>query len=331
MNVLVVTNMYPSPRNPFYGIFVKDQVESLRRKNIPVDVFFINGAQRRTNYFSSLFKLFKILKRKHYDIIHAHHSYCIFPIIIAKALAGKKSPVILTFHEGEVHFQNQFCLKGIDFIKRLVLSKRLKCMALHRADLVIAVEEAMIEKLDFKKNYKILPCGVDTDLFKPLEKASCRKKLNLPIDKKVIFFPASPANKQKGFDLLEKAVEHLGNNDLLLTSGGNIFHKDMPYFMNAADVVVQLSIFEASPSVIKEALAVNAPMVFTDAGDSAKTVGTTDGYFLCERNPEDVADKIGKALYMGNRCNGRDRIFKSNFTLEAVSNQLIGIYKNMAR
>ena len=57
-------------------------------------------------------------------------------------------------------------------------------------------------------------------------------------------------------------MKYLGREDLHLITGGNIKHEEMPLYMNAADVVVQLSLFEASPSVLKEALAVNVPIVF---------------------------------------------------------------------
>ena len=327
MNVLVVTNMYPSDKNPFYGIFVKDQVECLRNEGVSTDVFFINGAERRLNYFTCLLRLFKMLRNKHYDLIHTHHSYCIFPASIANALNGKKLPLILTFHEGEVHFSNNFSMNEVDFFERLVFSKRLKLFALKRTALVIAVEEKMIEKLNFKGKYTVLPCGVDADLFKPMDKIWCRKKLELPLDKKIIFFPASPLNKQKGFDLLKEAIKYLKDREILLTTGGNIIHEDMPYYMNAADVIVQLSLFEASPSVLKEAMAVNTPMVFTDTGDSALVAGNTYGYFLCDRDPENVSHKLKKALTIKDRCNGRNRIFESNFTLQAVSKELIEIYE----
>jgi glycosyltransferase involved in cell wall biosynthesis len=321
--------MYPSDTNPFYGIFVKDQVESLRKEGVSTDVFFINGAKNRWNYFTCLLRLVKTLKNKHYDIIHAHHSYCIFPAIIANAFHGRKLPLILTFHEGEVHFENNFSMNDVDFLKRLVFSKKLKLIALRKTTLVIAVEKKMIDKLNFKGKYTVLPCGVDSDLFKPMDKIWCRKKLNLPLNQKVVFFPASPLNKQKGLDLVKEAIKSLKDGDILLTTGGNIIHEDMPYHMNAADVIVQLSFYEASPSVLKEAMAVNTPMVFTDTGDSALVAGNTYGYFLSDRNPEDVAHKLKKALRMKDRCNGRNRIFESNFTLRAVSKELIGIYEMM--
>lgn len=43
MKVLVVTNMYPTKKYPLLGIFVKEQVNSLLKEGIDIDVLFING------------------------------------------------------------------------------------------------------------------------------------------------------------------------------------------------------------------------------------------------------------------------------------------------
>lgn len=94
MNVLVITNMYPSKKYKFYGIFVKEQVESLKASGIHVDVYFINGKENRLNYLKSVFDLAKKFKCGHYDLLHAHHSYCVFPIRIAEKLASIKLPLV---------------------------------------------------------------------------------------------------------------------------------------------------------------------------------------------------------------------------------------------
>jgi len=329
MNVLVVTNMYPTEKNPFYGIFVKEQVDSLRNEGVSIDVFFINGKESRLNYFTRFIDLVRTIKCRQYDIIHAHHTYCIFPTKIAKTISGLRSPLILTFHEGEVNLKNDLGFQHTDLIKRLVFSKRIKCLAFKMVDLVITVQDQIIKKLNFKGNSLNIPCGVNSDLFKPLEQKWCRKMLNLPFDKKIIFFPAAPINKQKGFNILKESMEYLGREDLYLITGGNIKHEEMPLYMNAADVVVQLSLFEASPSVLKEALAVNVPLVFTDAGDAKMITKNLQGCFLCERTPKDVASKINKALSFDETCNGRERIFKINLTLNKISEKLIAVYNDM--
>ena len=184
MNVLVVTNMYPTEKNPFYGIFVKEQVESLRKEGVFVDVFFINGIESRLNYFTCIKNLIKQMKSNHYDIIHAHHSYCVFPIRFAKAMSSVKSPVILTFHEGEVHFPNHFSLNGADFVKRLVFSKRIKSAALKMVDLVIAVQKEMLKKLNFNGKFIVIPLALIQICFNQWNRKNAEKDWTFHLTRK---------------------------------------------------------------------------------------------------------------------------------------------------
>jgi glycosyltransferase involved in cell wall biosynthesis len=213
-----------------------------------------------------------------------------------------------------------------DFIKRLVFSKRIKKLGLSMVDMVITVQEELIRTLNFKGKYMVLPCGVDLRLFRPMGKDWCRQKLNLPLGKKIVFFPAAPADKQKGFDILNEALSLLGRENTELLVGGNINHEDMPYYMCAADAIVQLSLWEASPMVLKEAMAVNVPVVFTDVGDARSTIQNTKGCFLCKRTPQDVALKLKDAFRCNGSAEGRQRIIEAGLSLSDVAKRIIRVY-----
>lgn len=330
MKVLVVTNMYPSSEHPFYGIFVKEQVESLRKDGIAVDVFFINGRENRLHYFSSIIGLFKKLRHDHYDIIHAHHTYCVYPLLLIRMLMKTKVAFVLTFHEGEVYMTWKSIPRDVGFIKKCVCLKWLKKIAVKNVDLVISVEEKLTEKLDFKGKVVVLPCGVDLNLFRPRAKVQCREKLTLPLDKKVLFFPARPEAKgQKGFYIVQQALRFISRKDLNLVASRDIPHEDMPYYICAADVIVLASQCEASPMVIKEAMACNVPIVSTDVGDVKKVIGDTEGCYLCQRNAQDVAEKIEKALEFNTTTNGRDRILTLGLGLSHISRKIIEAYEGL--
>ncbi len=332
MKVLVVSNMYPTSKHPFYGIFVREQVESLKAEGICVDVFFINGKESRLNYFTSIIGLCKKLRSAHYDIIHAHHTYCIYTLLIARMLVRNKSSLILTFHEGEVYEPWKLFVDGNDFIKNLVHLKWLKKIALNKVDVVITVDENLIQKLGFKGKVVVLPCGVDLNLFQPKDKISCREKIGFPVDKKIIFFPTSPQrNGQKGYGIVEESLKFISRKDVTLVTGGNISHEDMPYYMSAADVVVQLSKYEASPMVIKEVMACNIPVVSTEVGDVRKVFGNSDGCYICQRNPQDVAKKIEEALQFNAETKGRNRLFEMVLGLNQISGQILQIYEQLIK
>lgn len=321
--------MYPTEKSPFYGIFIKEQVESLRKEDIGVDVVFINGKENRLNYFTSVIILLKKLRSNKYDIIHTHHTYCIYPITIARILAGAKTPFIMTFHEGEVHKAKEIRADDHDLIEQLNFSKRIKTFALKMVNLVITVEEKAVKALSFNGDHVVLPCGVDIELFRPIEREWCRKKLTLPLNKKIVFFPAAPKDKNKGFDILIEALKYINRKDIHLLTAGNIQHQDMPYYMCASDVVVQLSLWEASPMVLKEAMAVNTPVVFTDVGDAKLTIGNAKGCFLCQRIPQDVSMKLEEAFKCNGNSDGRRRIIEDGLGLSDVAKKIIRVYENL--
>lgn len=54
---------------------------------------------------------------------------------------------------------------------------------------------------------EVIPNGVDLDIFKPMDRAECRRKFKLPQEKKLILFGAhDPLDPNKGLDLMEKAL-----------------------------------------------------------------------------------------------------------------------------
>ncbi len=66
-------------------------------------------------------------------------------------------------------------------------------------------------KLFQNKAITVIPNTLNTDVYKPLDNAICRQALNLPSDKKIILFGAMGGgrDKNKGYDLLVAALEHL--------------------------------------------------------------------------------------------------------------------------
>ena len=59
VRVLVVTNLFPTPDRPTYGIFVKEEVDAIRScaPDIELDVLHIDGPRDRRNYWRGLHEL----------------------------------------------------------------------------------------------------------------------------------------------------------------------------------------------------------------------------------------------------------------------------------
>ena len=61
MKVLHITNNYPTKNFPIFGIFVKEQIESLNAEGVSSEVFFMNTREKgKEEYFYSLLLSFLI-------------------------------------------------------------------------------------------------------------------------------------------------------------------------------------------------------------------------------------------------------------------------------
>ena len=160
--VLVVTNMYPAPDRPALGIFVQEQVESLRAQGLEVDILFVDGPGNKLNYLWGIFRFRRQIAQRRYDLVHAHY---VFSGIIA--LTQRGLPVVTTFHSGEV-------LEGS-------FQRTLSRLVSARADLNIAVSEEVMGKL--RGRCCVIPCGVDLERFRPMDVSEARSQLNLPAEK----------------------------------------------------------------------------------------------------------------------------------------------------
>jgi glycosyltransferase involved in cell wall biosynthesis len=93
----------------------------------------------------------------------------------------------------------------------------------------------------------------------------------------------------KRFDVFSKAIELLQkeNPDIApLILGNNLRpYSQIPLVMNACDVLVLTSDSEGSPTVIKEAMACNLPIVSVDVGDVAELITDTENCYICRQDP----------------------------------------------
>lgn len=308
MRVLVITNMYPTAEMPFFGTFVKEQVESLKKEGVEVDVLFINGKKNTLNYLWAFPKLWLRLLRKRYDIIHAHY---VFSGIIARAQF--LYPVVVTHHGSQVFhgWQAPFCRFVTGITNRtLVMSQEMK-------------ERGRLEKSI------VIPCGIDLELFRPLDRQQARKDLNLPMDKKLVLFAGDYDRRVKRWDIVQVSISILKekNHDTELVLVSKKPLDIVPKYMNACDALVLTSESEGSPMVIKEAMACNLPVVSVSVGDVPEVIGGTDGCYLCTREPEDVAEKLEMALERGKRTIGREKI--AHMEIGAISRRIITVYNQI--
>lgn len=307
MNILIVTNMYPTPEMPSFGTFVHDQVQALRKEGVSVDVLFFNGRESTWNYVWAFFRFWWRLLWLRYDVIHAHY---VLAGIVARAQWGHR--VVLTHHGPEVlghpRWQSLLC--------RLVTPL---------FDEVIHVTEQVRRALADEDGW-VIPCGIDYEVFTPQSREDARARLGLPLEKPLVLWAGEHWRPEKRFDLVEQAMnlveEALPESELILLSGKA--HTVVPDYMAACDALILTSEAEGSPMVVKEAMACNLPVVSVRVGDVPEVIGTTPGCALVERNPADIAAKLVLVLRARQRTDGRSRI--EHLRNDRIAERLLQVY-----
>lgn len=287
--------------------FIYDQTEAIKRLNegVEFEFFFIKGKGWK-GYLSEIKRLKAEIIRNPCDLIHAHFGLACF-----LASLQRKEPVVSTFHGSDI---NEKTIKWFSAIASL-LSKA-----------SIFVSHKLQSKALIAKNPFVIPCGVDLELFKPMDKSDCRRLLGLSAEKKYILFSSAFSNPVKNFALLQSAIDQWGENAPEILELWNKSREEVPIWMNAADICVLTSFSEGSPQFIKEALACNRPVVATDVGDISEVFQGVDKAIIVNFETPKVQAAIRKLL-PENQSNGRKKM--THFDHIQIARRVLAVYKSI--
>ena len=286
IRVLAVTNHYPSEAAPGDVPCIRDQVQALRRRGVDVEVVRIDRSRRRRSYLEVACGLLSSsFRRKRHDLIHAYYGY-------AGLLARLQvtHPVVVTF-------------RGSDLLS--ARNRRIGPAVARLVDGVI-VMSAEMRRVSRREDARIIPFGVDLEVFRPSPTQRAKADLGLPPDEKLVLFPWDPTRPEKRFDIAHAAVEKLRQErgDVRLVT---IQHEPpgvVSRYMNACDALVLVSDREGAPMAVREALACSLPVVSVDVGDVREVIEGVEGCFICRRDADDVAGKLELALELPRRLDG---------------------------
>jgi teichuronic acid biosynthesis glycosyltransferase TuaC len=308
MKILVVTHMYPSREHPESGIFVQQQVVSLQREGVEVDVLHVDAKKSKWLYLWSFVPLQKQVLTHRYDLVHAHY---VFAGVVARSQF--RFPVVVTHHGEEAFYSWQAHLCRL--ISRLV-------------DKTIVVTEQMKESIGLESS-AVIPCGVDFDMFKPIDKRWAREQTGLPADRKLVLFVGDYTKRLKRIDIVQDAVAQLKAKgmDVDLVVAYKQTYEKIPLYMNACDVMVLPSEREGSPQVVKEAMACNLPVVSVDVGDVPDILAGVEGCHISPRDPTSIAGKVALILERCDRTNGREKTRR--YESSSIARRIIKVYEEV--
>lgn len=307
MKVLFVAS---GNKNGKPGTVVYNQAQSLTKIGVEVEFFLIIG-KGTIGYIKNIIPLVKYLKKSDAKIIHAHYSLSAFVAAIANRISIKR-PIVVSL------MGSDSMLSGLP---------RILVRFFHRFlwSVTIVKSKNMLDDLRIE-NVEVIPNGVDIDKIQAIEASVSESR---SFAQNIVLFPADISRKSKNFPLAKKASE-LTNYELKVVY--NISHDEVLRELLCSNILLLTSLWEGSPNIIKEAMACNCPIVATDVGDIKWLFGNESGHYISSFDPNDVAQKIEKALEFSNtigRTNGRKRIVSLGLDSESVARKVLTIYHQL--
>jgi glycosyltransferase involved in cell wall biosynthesis len=319
MHVLTVTNMWPSAARPFWGVFVKSQVDSLVAAGITTTLYEIEGWRSSAEYFKAMRRIPRLARSCGADLVHAHFGYS------GAAALGAQAPLVVSFC-GDDLLGRPDGNGGITLKSRALV--RLSVRAAHRADAVIVKSEQMRRVIAGVPGVHVIPNGVDTSRVKPEPRAAARAALGWRPDGKVLLFPANRDLVRKNFPLAQAVERRLRERgmDVRLEYLFGQPHSTIVRAMSAADVLLLPSLHEGSPNAVKEAMACGLPVVAAPVGDCPELLRDCHPSAIAERTEEAFTEATARVLAADARSNGR-ALIEASLTLEAVARRVIAVYE----
>lgn len=318
MRILVVV----SGNHAQVASFVTEQVEALRQAGCKVELFLVTG-HGFLGYLQNLKFLTVAIHRFNPDIIHAHYGLCGLLCTLQH-----KVPVVVTYH-------------GSDINNRQILP--FSRLAIHRAAHNIFVAKKLQKKcLDvlvprgLETFSSVIPCGVDLNIFHPIQRDIAYQTLGLDPETHYILFAGAFDNEVKNPQLAKEAIE-LFNSQSEQKEGIHLLELkgycryDVALLMNAVDCLLMTSHSEGSPQVIKEALVCGCPIVSVDVGDVAEQLEIVEGcYVATNNNPKVLAELLKKAMAY-DRTNAGKQKNADCLDNRHVAKELLRVYRSVIK
>ena len=225
--------------------FIVEQAESLIKHGIEIEYFTIQGKGFR-GYLTNYKKYVDKLKQSKFDLVHAHYG-----LAALLAVLQRNVPVIITLHGSDVNMKRNRKFSQLAYI----LSAK-----------TIIVSDSM-KKIIRAKHARVIPCGVDLELFKPRKENIKPDFVKTELRKINILFASQFDEPVKNYPLAKKAVNLLNDKDIQLIELKDYNRNQVVSLMNFVNVCILTSFSEGSPQFIKEAMACNRPIVSVDVGD----------------------------------------------------------------
>ena len=297
--------------------------DGIKLRFFPVTFSPIYGLDLSIPMLKELKDEIKKSKTKNYKlIIHIHEIHNLHGLLIATLFKNQK--IIVQHHGGSWPLKHLKQTKRYKFFfPFFMLGQIWENFVLHNVSCFYALSEQEINYLkEVAPNSKIKfqTMGIDDEYFKGVDKKTARKKLELPLNKKILLY-IGRINDVKGVGILLEAMDKLKGEDILLKIIGfgpqedkfkkyaeknnlknvqflgGVYGDRKMLYLSASDLFVLPSSKEGAPVTVMEAMARNLPVVVTNVGGTPLMVKNgREGIIIPPRNSEEIVSGIREVL-----------------------------------
>ena len=307
IKVLIVA----SDKGGKFAPFIEEQITALEKYGVVV-VRYPVTRKGIVGYLREVPSLRSMIKRERPNVVHAH-----FGLSGLLANLQRMVPVVTTYHGSDINNPTtlRFSKMGIWLSKHNIF-----------------VSKRNINIAQPKKNYSLLPCGVNLQVLQDNHPKTERVEKILKEGKINVLFAGAFDNNVKDPQLAKQTIEILSQ----VLDGVNLIElkgytrEEVAILMHSCNALLMTSKTEGSPQVIKEAMACGCPIVSVDVGDVAERIEGVDGCSVVKsREPAAIAGALKHAILYEGRTIGRKKIIEMGLSNEQVVIQLVDIYNTI--
>lgn len=353
MNLFLISNMFPSNKDPDYGIFVKNTTENIKKKGAIISCSslikgrsesFLIKTIKYVVYYLSIFRNYMFSE---YDLIYTHFISHNSPVLfLLHFLFGKKKTLVLNLHGSDIVVYN----KGVMKFFNLKL--------LRYVDLVIVpssyFKDLVKQEFPFLKEsqFYVYPSGgINTTCFFPENRRENKKVLNLGfvsrieeakgwqvfldslmlLKKNKVSFEAIIAGKGPDSINLQEYIEKLSLNDEVKYLGA-VNQSRLSFLYKKMDVFIFPTMLKESLGLVGvEAMACGTPVIASDlAGPSTYVINNKNGFLFQPGDSNGLYKTILKFNMLS--VNEKDNMRKGAFkTASQYESQLVneGLFRRL--
>ena len=297
MKVLVVSSLYPSAREPDYGVFVKGLTDELERLGHELRYAVSDRrAGSAPKHVRLAAKALGEARRFRPDVVYAHY---LVPAgaLAAVAASATKAPLVLTAHGRDV--RNVGSIPGVGAATRY---------AVRRASTVIAVSDYLRHELvaripEADGRIRVVDCGVDLERFRGRDGAEARKLVGWT-GEGPFFLCVGTLDERKNVVRLADAFAELGEGSLAFVGDGparaelesragirvtgRVPHERVADWIAACDILCQPSLVEPFGQALLEGMASERTVVATRVGGPPEFVTDEAGVLVDPGSTESI-------------------------------------------